>query len=713
MRMRNHIALLCTTLSLGLTFNTFGPGALAQDGAALQLDPILINGENDNGKAAYKTSRTATATRTQTPVKDIPQAVTTVAPQVIKDKAANNLDDALSDVSGITQGNTIAGANDAIIRRGFGESRDGSILTDGLNTALPRSFNATTDYVDVLKGPASTLYGVLDPGGMINVVTKKPQDSFAAEAWTKFSAYGAGQYSKKAGFDITGPITDTDLSYRLIVEGEDGDYWRNFGKNRNWLVAPSLSWEGEDTKIGISYTHQHYLNPYDRGTVYDTANRQFLDISRRQRLDEDWSEVDGDSDLFKLSLDRELGDDWNLALNYGWGKDSFSADQTRATAYNATTGVLTRRSDVRGYYDTTVHSLRADLTGSEELFGFNNEFLFGAAVRDERISRAALQQCNAGNRFNVNQPVYDAISPCIYNAAASTREYQRMRTQSLYAQDRIHLSDDWIAVAGLRLEHYDVVAGSGSTVNSDTDGLALIPNAGLVWSLSPEASLYANVARTFRPNSSINSAYGSLDPEKGISYEIGSKVDFNSWLSGTLAVYYAEKKNVAYSETVNGTTVYRTAGLVRSKGIELDLAGQLTDDVQLVASYGLTDAEVMDDPDYAGNSLANVASNTAALRLAYDYGAVFGGRGSLRFGGALRAVGQRAGDAANSFYLPGYGVVDLFATYRIERDHPVEIQLNLNNIFDKTYYTSSIGNSAYGVAVGQPFNASLTVRVAF
>jgi iron complex outermembrane recepter protein len=711
MRMRNHIALLCTTLSLGLTFHTFGPGALAQDGAALQLDPIFINGEND--KAAYKTSRTATATRTQTPVKDIPQAVTTVAPQVIKDKAANSLDDALSDVSGITQGNTIAGANDAIIRRGFGESRDGSILTDGLNTALPRSFNATTDYVDVLKGPASTLYGVLDPGGMINVVTKKPQDSFAAEAWTKFSAYGAGQYSKKAGFDITGPITDTDLSYRLIVEGEDGDYWRNFGKNRNWLVAPSLSWEGEDTKIGISYTHQHYLNPYDRGTVYDTANRQFLDISRRQRPDEDWSEVDGDSDLFKLSLDRELGDDWNLALNYGWSKDSFSADQTRATAYNATTGVLTRRSDVRGYYDTTVHSLRADLTGSEELFDLDNEFLFGAAVRDERISRAALQQCNAGNRFNVNQPVYEAISPCTYDAATSTREYQRLRTQSVYAQDRIHLSDEWIAVAGLRLEHYDVVAGSGSTVNSDTDGLALIPNAGLVWSLSPEASLYANVARTFRPNSSINSAYGSLDPEKGISYEIGSKVDFNSWLSGTLAVYYAEKKNVAYSETVNGSTVYRTAGLVRSKGIELDLAGQLTDDVQLLASYGLTDAEVVDDPDYAGNSLANVASNTAALRLAYDYGAVFGGRGSLRFGGALRAVGQRAGDAANSFYLPGYGVVDLFATYRIEREHPVEIQLNLNNIFDKTYYTSSIGNSAYGVAVGQPFNASLTVRVAF
>nr|WP_299501823.1 TonB-dependent siderophore receptor [uncultured Rhizobium sp.] len=708
----NSLSALCLTLTLSMPAQLLFRPAIAQDENATELGIIVVDADGQKGKS-YKTARSSTATRSDTPITMIPQAVTTVAPQALKDKAANNLDEALSDVSGITQGNTIAGANDAIIRRGFGESRDGSILTDGLNTALPHSFNATTDYVEVLKGPASTLYGVLDPGGMVNVVTKKPEDTFSAEAWSKFYAYGAGRYSSKAGFDMTGPAGDSGFSYRLIAEGENGDYWRNFGENKNWLIAPSLTWERDGTEIDMSYTHNDYLTPYDRGTVYSAATGTFLNISPRQRLDEAWSEVDGASDLFKASVKQQLGGDWVASINYAYSEDSFTADQTRATAYNATTGILTRRSDVRGYYDTTVHSLRADLTGSEDLFGFDNEFLFGAALRKEDIARAALQTCNANNRLNVNNPVYGAISPCTYNAATATEEYQHMLTQAVYAQDRVHLTDQLIAVAGLRLEHYDITAGSGDTVNSDSDGNAVIPNAGLVWEFRPDASLYTNVARTFRPNSSINSAYGNLDPEEGISYEIGSKMDVTDWLSGTLAFFYAEKKNVAYSQTVDGETVYRNAGLVRSRGVELDLAGQVTDELQVIGSYGLTDAVVVEDPDYAGNELANVARNTGSLRLAYNYGEVFDGAGSLRFGGGIKGVGRRAGDADNSFYLPGYGVVDLFASYTIEREHPIEIQLNLNNIFDKTYYTSSIGSSAYGVSVGQSFNAALSIGMKF
>jgi iron complex outermembrane receptor protein len=706
------LAALVLSLTVSVSPLAMPHAVLAQDEAGTELGVIVVDGEGQKTKS-YKTARSSTATRSDTPVLKIPQAITTVTPQALKDKSANTLDDALSDVSGITQGNTIAGANDAIMRRGFGESRDGSILTDGLNTALPHSFNATTDYVEALKGPASTLYGVLDPGGMVNVVTKKPEDTFSAETWSKFYAYGAGRYSKKAGFDVTGPAGDSGFSYRLIAEGENGDYWRNFGDKKNWLIAPSLKWERDGTEVDISYTHNDYLTPYERGTVYDATSGTFLDISPRQRLDEEWSEIDGASDLFKASVKHELGGDWVASVNYAYSKDSFTADQTRATAYNSATGILTRRSDVRGYYDTTVHSLRADLTGSEDLLGFENEFLFGAALRKEDIARAALQQCNAGNTLDVNNPVYGAISPCTYNAATAVEEYQHMLTQALYAQDRVHLTDQLIAVAGLRLEHYDITAGVGSTENSDSTGNALIPNAGLVWEVRPDASLYANVARTFRPNSSINSAYGSLDPEEGISYEIGSKLDVTNWLSGTLAVFYAEKKNVAYSETVAGNTIYRTAGLVRSKGVELDLAGQLTDELQVIGSYGLTDAVVVEDPTYAGNTLANVARHTASLRIAYDYGEVFDGAGSLRFGGAIKGVGRRAGDADNSFDLPGYGVVDLFASYTIEREHPIEIQLNLNNIFDKTYYTSSIGSNALGIAVGQSFNAALSVSMKF
>ncbi|MBO0661891.1 TonB-dependent siderophore receptor [Jiella sp. MQZ9-1] len=715
MKPRSPISILCSSLALSACILAFVDPAIADNTTVIKLKEVVLQSKKGTTNSrSYKASRSSTATRTETPVLQIPQAVTTVTAQAIKDKAAKNLDDVLSTVSGVTQANTIGGVYDAVIRRGFGESSDDSILTDGLNTVLPHSFNATTDYVDVLKGPASTLYGILDPGGMINVVTKKPQDTFSAEAWSTFSAYGAGRYSSKAGVDITGPVTNTGFSYRLITEGEDGDYWRNFGTNKNWLIAPSFKWENDGTQLLVSYTHQNYVSPYDRGTVYDAANGRMLDISPRERLDEKWSKIDGDSDLFKTSLTRQLGGDWKFSLNYGFSRNSFEANQTRPVSYNAKTGMLNRSSDVRGYDDTKEHAVRADLTGSEDLFGLKNEFLFGSALRDKDISRSALQRCNKGARLDVYDPEYGTISPCTYNASGAVEEYEHLLTTSLYGQDRVHLTDQLTAVGGVRLEHYGIKAGSGDTVNTDTAGYAFVPNAGLVWQFRPDMSLYTNVAKTFRPNVSINRPYGSLDPEQGVSYEVGSKVDITDGLSGNLALYYSEKQNVAYAETTaNGDTIYRTAGRVRSKGVELDIAGQLTDNLQMVASYGFTDAVVVDDATYAGNGLANVARNTAALRLAYDYGQVFDNTGRLRFGGGVRAVGKRPGDAANSFDLPAYGVVDLFASYTIERKHPIEINLNLNNLFNKTYYPSSMGNSPFGVAVGEPFSAALTLRVKY
>ncbi len=602
------LAALVLSLTVSVSPLAMPHAVHAQDEAATQLGVIVVDGESQKTRS-YKTARSSTATRSDTPVIKIPQAITTVTPQALKDKSANTLDDALSDVSGITQGNTIAGANDAIIRRGFGESRDGSILTDGLNTALPHSFNATTDYVEVLKGPASTLYGVLDPGGMVNVVTKKPEDTFSAETWSKFYAYGAGRYSKKAGFDVTGPAGDSGFSYRLIAEGENGDYWRNFGDKKNWLIAPSLKWERDGTEVDVSYTHNDYLTPYERGTVYDATRGTFLDISPRQRLDEEWSKIDGASDLFKASVKHELGGDWIASVNYAYSKDSFSADQTRATAYNSATGILTRRSDVRGYYDTTVHSLRADLTAAKTCSVSKTN---SSSVQPFARKTSPAPPCSGAIRTTCSTSTTPSMAQ--FPPAPTIRD--RCRRIPAHA-DPVGLcpgprASDRPADCGCRpapraLRHHRRV---GSTENSDTNGNALTPNAGLVWEVRPDASLYANVARTFRPNSSINNPYGSLDPEEGISYEIGSKLDVTDWLSGTLAVFYAEKKNVAYSETVAGNTVYRTAGLVRSKGVELDLAGQLTDELQVIGSYGLTDAVVVEDSEYAGNDLANVARHT-------------------------------------------------------------------------------------------------------
>lgn len=683
--------------------------------ASTLLQPIVVDGTEQGDTRGYQPVSTSTATRTDTPLLEIPQAVNVVSPTVLKDQAATSLDDALSNVSGITQGNTLGGTQDAIMRRGFGDNRDGSILIDGMKTAWPHSFNDTTDRVEVLKGPASTLYGILDPGGMVNVVTKKPEDKFSATVYSKFTSWGGGREGAKSGFDVTGPIAGTDFSYRLIAEGQKSDYWRNFGHNNNWLLAPSLKWSGEDTEVTVSYMHEDYSVPFDRGTIFDLTTGKAVNLSRRTRLDEQYNITDGKSDLAKVNIDRELEGNWKLSLNYAYSRDEYSDNQARVTGYNAKTGAVTRRADATQYATSYTHAVRADLTGEVEIGGLQNDLLFGTSYDYSDTLRTDMLRCKTNSTFNVNNPVYGKLAQCGTVSAADSDQVEQLSTASVYMQDSLHLSDKWIAVGGMRYQYYDNYAGKGRPFNANTDGEggAFVPNGGLVYKLSPTVSLYANAAKTFRPQSSIASYYGNLAPEEGTSYEVGTKLELMEGLSANIALYNSRKKNVAYSETIGGESVVKTAGLVRSRGIEVDVAGQLTDHWQMIASYGLTDAKVLEDPDYAGKQLPNVARNTGSLSLAYDFGEMNNRGDTLKLGGGVRAVGKRAGMNDNSYYLPGYAVFDAFVAYTMKFERPMTVQVNLKNLFDKTYYTSSIGSTNYANQVGEPFNVSVTASVKF
>lgn len=233
--------------------------------------------------------------------------------------------------------------------------------------------------------------------------------------------------------------------------------------------------------------------------------------------------------------------------------------------------------------------------------------------------------------------------------------------------------------------------------------------------MTPDFSLYANAAKTFRPQSSIASYYGNLDPEEGVAYEVGAKFDLLDGITANVALYTSDKKNVAYSslDPATGDTVVKTAGLVRASGIEADLAGEITDEMSFIASYGYTHARILEDPDYAGNEPVNVPHHTGSLYLTYDFGEIDSRGDSLKLGGGVRAVGRRAGINTNAYYLPGYMVADAFAAYTWKNDRPLTLQLNLKNIFNKTYYTSSIGTTALGNQIGEPFSAVLTASVQF
>ncbi|KZP68729.1 TonB-dependent receptor [Enterobacter roggenkampii] len=680
----------------------------AKDGETLTVtaDPNAP-AEATNG---YQPLNTSTATLTNMPMLDIPQVVNTVSDKVLEDQHATTLDEALYNVSNVVQTNTLGGTQDAFVRRGFGANRDGSIMTNGLRTVLPRSFNAATERVEVLKGPASTLYGILDPGGLINVVTKRPERTFGGSLSATSSSFGGGT----GQVDVTGPIDGTRLAYRLTGEYQDEDYWRNFGNERSTFIAPSLTWFGDDATVTVLYSHRDYKTPFDRGTIFDLNTKKAVDVDRKTRFDEPFNVTDGQSDLAQLNAEYRLNSQWTAKFDYSYSQDKYSDNQARVMAYDAKTGNLTRRVDATQGSTQRMHSTRADLQGNVDIAGFYNEILTGVSYENYDLLRTDMMRCKNVKGFNIYHPVYGKLNKCTTVSAADSDQTLKQESYSAYAQDALYLTDKWIAVAGMRYQYYTQYAGKGRPFNVNTDSRdeQWTPKLGLVYKLTPSVSLFANYSQTFMPQSSIASYIGDLPPETSNAYEVGAKFDLFDGVTANIALFDIHKRNVLYNESVGGETIAKTAGRVRSQGVEVDLAGSLTENTNIIASYGYTDAKVLEDPDYAGKPLPNVPRHTGSLFLTYDIHNAIAGN-TLTIGGGGHGVSRRSATNGADYYLPGYFVADAFAAYKMKLQYPVTLQVNVKNLFDKTYYTSSIATNNLGNQIGDPREVQFTVKMEF
>ena len=680
----------------------------AKDGETLTVtaDPTAV-AEATNG---YQPLNTSTATLTTMPMLDIPQVVNTVSDKVLEDQHATTLDEALYNVSNVVQTNTLGGTQDAFVRRGFGANRDGSIMTNGLRTVLPRSFNAATERVEVLKGPASTLYGILDPGGLINVVTKRPEKTFGGAISATSSSFGGGT----GQVDVTGPIDGTRLAYRLTGEYQDEDYWRNFGNERSTFIAPSLTWFGDDATVTVLYSHRDYKTPFDRGTIFDLNTKQPVNVDRNTRFDEPFNITDGQSDLAQLNAEYRLNSQWTAKFDYSYSQDKYSDNQARVMAYDAKTGNLTRRVDATQGSTQRMHSTRADLQGNVDIAGFYNEILTGVSYENYDLLRTDMMRCKNVKGFNIYHPVYGKLDKCTTVSAADSDQTLKQESYSAYAQDALYLTDKWIAVAGMRYQYYTQYAGKGRPFNVNTDSRdeQWTPKLGLVYKLTPSVSLFANYSQTFMPQSSIASYIGDLPPETSNAYEVGAKFDLFDGVTANIALFDIHKRNVLYTESIGDETIAKTAGRVRSQGVEVDLAGSLTENTNIIASYGYTDAKVLEDPDYAGKPLPNVPRHTGSLFLTYDIHNAFAGN-TLTLGGGGHGVSRRSATNGADYYLPGYFVADAFAAYKVKLQYPVTLQVNVKNLFDKTYYTSSIATNNLGNQIGDPREVQFTVKMEF
>lgn len=671
-------------------------------------------------RTSYHPTPSSSTLRSGASPLDTSQVVNVVPAQVIRDQLPRNIDDALINISGITQGNTLAGTQDTVMKRGFGGNRDGSIMRNGMPVVQGRSLNPAVESVEVLKGPAALIYGIMDPGGVINTISKRPELVQRGAVTALGSTFGGGKNGTEGIIDLTGPIGTEGLAYRFVGYSMDEAYWRDFGRRQEQLVAPSLSWYGEATTVHLNYEHREFNYPFDRGTSLDSRTNRPLAIPPTRRLDEAYNVLTGQSDLAQASVEHRFNADWKVYAGYSYNRETYDANQLRIAAVNPVTGIVTRSND------GTQGSLSTDSYGTSYLSGgfwlgdMRNEILVGGDAEYRVIYRKDLIRQATPNLFNIYNPIYDKLQPGTIVSPSDSDQTDKLTNRALFFQDTLHLTRQLALVGGVRYQEYEQIAGRGRpfVTNTNIVGDKALPLAGAILKVTDELSLYASYTQSLKPTSTIAPLTGgviigsNIAPEEGVSYETGLKFDLGKRLLGTVAFFDIDKKNVLVSQlnAVTGVTDFRTAGRVRSRGIEIDVSGKLTDSLSMTGSYGYLDAVVVEDPILTGKGLQNVAMNTASLFMVYDFGTILPGR--LRLGAGARHVGDRPGDANNSFNLPAYTVAEIFATY--ETQHyllPVIYQLNVKNLLDNVYYPSAVSNLF--VAVGDARRVSLSGTVRF
>lgn len=678
----------------------------------------------NEAKLAYRAMPSASTLRSGASPLDTSQSVNVVPEQVLKDQLPRNLDDALVNISGITQTNTLAGTQDAVLRRGFGDNRDGSIMRNGMPIVQGRALNPEVESVEVLKGPASLLYGIMDPGGIVNTISKRPDLYQHGSVTLLGSSYANNRSGADGTFDITGPIGTNGLAYRFLGYGVSEDYWRNFGRHREMLIAPSLAWYGDTTTIQLNYEHREFIYPFDRGTAFFKGAP--LAIPATRRLDEPFNNMWGTSDLIQGSIEQKLDDNWKVTAMYSYNTETYTANQLRITGLTldkagALTGSETRSDDGTANSLSTLSYGTSYLQGDVWVGGFRNEVLFGGDAQYRTIDRRDLIR-QATPSFNFYNGTYGLVQPGTTVSPVDSEQTDLLGTRSFFAQDTFHVTDRLLLVGGVRWIDYEQLAGKGRPVfitNTNLSGDKVLPLGGVVFKINDQLSYYLSYSQSLKPTSVIasfitGSAFvvtGNVAPEEGTQWETGLKFDVNKSLSGTLAFYDIDKKNVLVSQlnTATGLNEAHTAGRVRSRGIELDVTGKLTDNWSMIGSYAYDDIRVVDDPQYAGNKLQNAPMNTASLYLVYDFRDALPGR--LRVGGGAHYMGDRTGDAANSFAMSAYTVADAFATYDTKIDTlPVIYQFNVKNLFNTVYYTSAVNTLNVAIGDARRFSLSATVK---
>ena len=693
----------------GIALGLLVDPAYAEDTATLELEATRITSEAYESATGpvkgYRATRSATATKTDTALRDIPQSISVIPASVLKDLGSTSVERALEFAGGVSRQNNFGGLTlYEYSVRGFTTSE---FYVDGFsaNRGYPSTPDAANiERIEVLKGPAASLYGRGDPGGTVNIVSKKPQP----EAFTTVQT-SAGSWDRyRTALDVNTPLdSDGSVLSRVNLAVEDNHSFRDHVEGKRVFVAPSISWQLDpDTRLLVESEFVRHRSTFDRGIV--APNNRWSGVSRSTFLGEpNDGDIRNHNNRLQATLEHYLNDAWQLRLASHYKQGSLWGDASENRPLDADGHTLNRRYRERstGWHDSiTQHELR----GRFDIGSWQHELLMGTEYEDYRKKERVTAIAGGDYAIDIYNPVYGQPKP--NGKRSGTDFFEQVKSQALNLQDQIIFTDRLRGMIGARFEHFEQHTDdfARNHAKSQQTHDTLTQRAGLLYQLTPEVGLFANASTSFKPNNGLDAGGKSFKPEEGVGYEIGIKSElFDDRLSTTLAAFHIEKENVLTLDPATDTQL--AMGKARSQGFDLQLTGQVTDAVRVIGAFAYIDAKVTqgDKVIPTGSRILGVAKRSGSVLGVYEFQ-----DGLLRgsdLGAAFTYVGDRSGEAGKRFELPAYHTVDLLAHYKASDN--VTVGLNLNNLFDEKYYERSYSN--YWVNPGEPrnFTVSLTLNL--
>ncbi|MGD9726428.1 MAG: TonB-dependent siderophore receptor [Nitrospiraceae bacterium] len=706
-------------------------GANGASAKRVRVPEIIVKDvrERDSDGKTYVAEDATTATRTDTPIRDVPQSIQVITRKVIEEQRTFRLQNTLENISGINATDSAASLYDNLIIRGF-TATDRSYFRNGLLDPFAQ-FTASDTYnirrLEVLKGPAAVLYGQGDPGGVINVVTNKalPNTAFMGNVTLgNFNFY-------RSEIDATGPLNaDKTVLYRLNVAGQKAGSFIDFANRDLAAVAPSVTWlMGSRTTLTVEadYLRRWSNDPYGlpaQGTFLPNINGP-LPRNRSVTLG-DFSSFNRTSYRVGYDLTHQFTNNWSLRNAYRhtiaeddannlYAFPSFlEPDQRILQRTQVLQPVVARRH---------AHSMITNLVGHTRFLSMDHTLLAGVELRQEKTDQSVYTMA-AAPPLDLFAPDY-SLRPLAFDGQPVNFKADN-KTAAFYAQDQITILPNLKFLGGLRFDYVHQFQQSVGEPQHTSDDTAVSPRLGLVYQPIEPLSLYTSWTKGFQPSSAaaFNPSGELFKPERSTQYEVGMKsFFFDNRVSATLAWFHLTRENLLTPNPDPALAIQGFAvqtGEQRSQGIELDVTAQLTPGWNLITGYAYTDAEVTkdNDPTLVAKRLANVPYNKFTLWSTYfiQEGPLQG----LGLGGGIFAYSNRnASIFGDQLDMPGYVRADAAVYYNRDLHSRswlgakvLQIAVNMRNLLDQRYVATSY-NGAPIFFFGEPRTVLATVGLRF